>query len=242
MIRIIAFTGLPRSGKDTAARELAWSGYTQRAFATPLKEAAAALLGRSVDEMEGRRGFDREAVLPGWGFSTRWFLQRLGTECMRQQICDDFWIRRMEEELTGLESVVITDCRFQNEIDMVHAYGGKIVRIERPGCVSTGHISDKPMPYDILVHNDSTELAFREKITCLAATIWNTKRPTKSSPRSSRSGKSATKRATSSKRRAKSTKGTGSTWTTPARLLKVEAILRPTGGFGAATPTGRKAT
>jgi hypothetical protein len=74
------------------------------------------------------------------------------------------------------------------------------------------------------------QLDIEKEQACLAATTSSTKKPTKSSPRSSKSGKSATKRATSSKRRAKSTKATASTWTTPTRLLKAEAILRPTGG------------
>ena len=90
-MKLIGLTGLPRSGKDTFAQRLVLTHmYARRAFATPLKAAAAILLGHEVWEMEGQGGFDRDAILPEWGFSTREFLQKFGTECLRNQIRKDF--------------------------------------------------------------------------------------------------------------------------------------------------------
>lgn len=163
-MKLIALTGLPRSGKDTFANVLCNDfGYTRRAFATPLKQAAAILLNREVWEMEGMQGFDREALLPEWGFTTRRFLQWFGTEGMRS-FDPDFWIKRMRQSLVGLERVVITDCRFPNEIEMVHELGGKVWRIERDGCVDSGHVSDKPMAYDIKIYNNGTVEQFIQGI------------------------------------------------------------------------------
>lgn len=157
-MRLIGLTGLPRSGKDTAAEYLVRvEGYTRRAFATPLKEAAALLLNREVYEMEGQHGFDREAELPEWGFSTRWFLQRFGTECMRNQIDQDFWIKRMRSSLRDGGSFVITDVRFQNEADMIRELGGHILEISRPkSAIGSSHVSDAGVNAEWHVWNNDT--------------------------------------------------------------------------------------
>lgn len=156
-MNLIALTGLPRSGKDTFADCLVRAhGFERRQFSAPLKAAAAILLDRPVAQMRGEDGFDREAVLPEWGFSTRWFLQVLGTECLRDQVRADFWVERMRVSLSNVERAVITDCRFKNEADMVRNLGGIVVEIRRPGIVSTGHVSDAGVSADRYVYNDST--------------------------------------------------------------------------------------
>jgi hypothetical protein len=152
-IKLIALTGLPRSGKDTFAERLVTHhGFARRQFSTPLKQAAAILLGREMGEMEGRDGFDREAVLPEWGFSTRWFLQRLGTECMRDVVDQDFWVRHMRNSLAP--RTAITDLRFENEAAMVREMGGIVVEVIRPGLVRSAHVSDAGVSPDIQIHND----------------------------------------------------------------------------------------
>jgi hypothetical protein len=152
-MKVIGLTGLPRSGKDTFADVLCNEyGYTRRAFATPLKQAAAILLDREMWEMEGKQGFDREALLPEWGFTTRRFLQWFGTEGMRS-FDPDFWVKRMQQSISGLNKVVITDVRFPNEVEFVHRIGGTIVRIERAGCIDNGHVSNQKLDADIAMFN-----------------------------------------------------------------------------------------
>ena len=154
-MKIIGLHGLPRSGKDTFANYMHNNyGYRLEAFAAPLKAAAAVLLNHSVDDMEGRNGFDREAVLSEWGFSTREFLQKFGTECLRNNIRQDFWIQHMRNRIVGLDRVIITDVRFQNEADLITELGGKIVLIERPGCIDNGHVSNQRIWCDAGVSND----------------------------------------------------------------------------------------
>jgi hypothetical protein len=158
-VKLIALTGLPRAGKDTFADRLVHShGFMRVAFSDPLKEAAAILLDRPVAEMRGEKGFDREAVLPEWGFSTRWFLQVLGTESIRYQVRKDFWIVHMRNRLDRYErtgcNVVITDCRFANEVQLIGEYGGTVVCVARPGIVGSGHVSDKGVAADVIVQND----------------------------------------------------------------------------------------
>lgn len=170
-MKIVAFTGLPRSGKDTAADYLVREhGFKRLAFAAPLKAAAALLLGREVWEMEGLHGFDREAILPEWGFSTRWFLQKLGTECLRDQIAPDFWIKRMERNLQPDGEYVITDVRFDNEAALVRAHGGTIIHIVRPGIKASGHISDSGVKPHVTLANmgsvDELWTSVRQVIEC----------------------------------------------------------------------------
>jgi hypothetical protein len=156
-MRLIAFTGLPRSGKDTAAALLASTyGYEKRSFAAPLKEAAAILLNRPLSEVNGDNGFDREAVMPEWGFTMRWFLQRFGTECVREQIVQDFWLRRMVISLEPDGLYVITDCRFPNERNMVKQLGGIVVELRRAGTTQSGHPSDAGVHADYVISNDGT--------------------------------------------------------------------------------------
>lgn len=190
-MKLIALTGLPRTGKDTFANRLASNhGYVRMAFADPLKAAAAVLLNRPLGECHGLNGYDRESIMPEWGFSMRWFLQRFGTECMRNQIDPDFWIKRMALELdkqkgrssgepfVGIEppeelKVVITDCRFENEAKMIRERGGMIVEIRRKGVNRKGdHVSDDGVTLtndDLVVPNHGSLAELYSLIDNLAA-------------------------------------------------------------------------
>lgn len=184
-MKLLALTGLPRSGKDTIADHLVKQhGYVRVAFADPLKEAAAILLNRSIDDCHGRHGYDREQMMPEWGFSMRWFLQIFGTECLRQQVHPDFWIKRMEILLTAEVAhrdeanlnpdfkVVITDCRFENEAAMIREKGGTIVEVRRNGLTGSQHVSDKGVTLtldDLIVPNNGTLQELYALIDNLAA-------------------------------------------------------------------------
>ena len=177
-MKLIALTGLPRCGKDTVAAWLiAHHSWTKLAFAGPLKAAAAILLNRTEDECNGVN-FDREAVMPEWGFSMRWFLQVFGTECLRNQVAQDFWIKRMYIELgswTPMAKIVITDCRFENEAALVRERGGHVIEIRRPGLVGSGHISDAGVRLtedDYVILNDGTVDDLYEQTRRLAA-CWD---------------------------------------------------------------------
>ena len=62
----------------------------------------------------------------------------------------------MANGIKGLESVVITDCRFENEAAMVRSLGGIVVEIRRPFAISNGHISDAGVEADYIIMNDGT--------------------------------------------------------------------------------------
>lgn len=69
--------------------------------------------------------------------SPRQLMQWWGTEYRRRQ-SPRHWLTVMHDKLTfhrrnGERRFVITDCRFDNEVDLVRALGGEIWQVTRPG-------------------------------------------------------------------------------------------------------------
>jgi hypothetical protein len=59
-------------------------------------------------------------------------LQNWGTEVCRCGFHDDIWIASLENRLrTSTDDIVISDCRFPNEIAAIKAAGGRVVRVVR---------------------------------------------------------------------------------------------------------------
>lgn len=167
---VVGLTGLARSGKDSAASVLVDCFQFRRiAFADALKEGCAAMLGLPLHRMyEG----DREAILPEWGFSIRSFLQRMGTECVRTEFGDDFWIKAVQQRIAskaaqGNTRFVISDARFPNEAQWIRSMGGHVIHIERPGLERMDHASERGVPRELLdpvLVNDGTLKQFESKV------------------------------------------------------------------------------
>ncbi len=151
---IIGLTGGKGVGKSTVAKVFVEKGFTELAFADPLKRAAAELLGIPADWLLSASSQDKEAIVPGFNFTYRTFLQKLGTDFARDMIINDFWIDRMEVSLASLSKttpIVISDIRFDNEAKLVLDKGGIIIKVDRPvsGDKDT-HISEKGISSDIV--------------------------------------------------------------------------------------------
>jgi hypothetical protein len=81
----------------------------------------------------------REQVDPWWAerlkmpkLTPRWVLQYWGTEVCRAGFHDDIWIASLENKLrNSTDDIVISDCRFPNEIWSIKAAGGIVVRVTR---------------------------------------------------------------------------------------------------------------
>lgn len=118
-MKIIGILGPAGSGKTTVARYLVEKyGAVRYAFGDPLKEIAGRTLDFSHDQLYGSQE-QKEAVDPRYGFSPRWFMQRLGTEGIRSVLGEDFWwklcLERIFDEKPPL--AVIDDVRFENEAE-----------------------------------------------------------------------------------------------------------------------------
>jgi len=62
----------------------------------------------------------------------RWVLQYWGTEVCRKAFHDDIWIASLENKLrNSKDHVVISDCRFPNEITSIRNAGGQIIWVQR---------------------------------------------------------------------------------------------------------------
>ncbi len=81
----------------------------------------------------------REQVDPWWAerlnmpnLTPRLMLQLWGTEVCRRGFHDDIWIASLENKLrNSQDKVVVSDCRFPNEIKAIKSQGGIVVRVVR---------------------------------------------------------------------------------------------------------------
>ena len=140
---IIGICGFIGSGKDTVADYLVnFHEFRRESFASTLKDAVSAVFGWDRTLLEGRTKEAREwreQVDPWWAerldmptLTPRWILQYWGTEVCRKAFHDDIWIASLENKLrNSRDHVVISDCRFPNEIQSIRNAGGKIVWVKR---------------------------------------------------------------------------------------------------------------
>ena len=139
---IIGICGFIGSGKDTVADYLVnFHEFRRESFANTLKDAVSAVFGWDRTMLEGRTKEAREwreqpdqwwSNRLGREITPRKILQYWGTEVCRKGFHDDIWIASVENKLrkTG-DNVVISDCRFPNEISSITSAGGIVVRVVR---------------------------------------------------------------------------------------------------------------
>ena len=175
---IIGVCGFIGSGKDTVADYLTnFHGFRRESFANTLKDAVSAVFGWDRTMLEGRTKEAREwreQVDPWWAtrldmpnLTPRWVLQYWGTEVCRKAFHDDIWIASLENKLrNSKDEIVISDCRFPNEIASIKNAGGKIVWVKRG-----------PLPewYDTAIAaNSGKNIAVQElKIKKIHASEWS---------------------------------------------------------------------
>jgi hypothetical protein len=150
---IIGVCGFIGSGKDTVADYLVnFHEFRRESFASTLKDAVSAVFGWDRTMLEGRTKQAREwrEQQDNWWTSRlgivitpRWILQNWGTEVCRNGFHDDIWIASLENKLrNSTDHVVISDCRFPNEISAIKQSGGLVVRVVR---------GDEPEWYDAAI-------------------------------------------------------------------------------------------
>lgn len=165
---IIGIAGRARSGKDTVAGFLVERhGYVRHAFADALKESARATFGFTDEQLYGDR---KEAPDAYWSdvfgrpFTPREALQKLGTEGGRIVFGDRLWTAALRRRILDLPRVVVPDVRFRSEVEMIRRWGGRMIKVVRPGAVATGgvdghaseHDLDECREWDVVIENLGT--------------------------------------------------------------------------------------
>lgn len=149
--------------------------YEIRKFAGKLKQVASILTGVPVHMFEDQdfktQTMDSEWYNPSYKQSFpepykptyREFLQRLGTETMRNTLHDNVWVNSAMSDIDG-KDVIFTDVRFPNEAKAVTDRGGILIRINRypPGCspkLMDEHATEKALDewkFDHTIYNLGT--------------------------------------------------------------------------------------
>lgn len=168
-------------------------------WAGKLKVVAAMLTGIPVEKFEDQE-FKKTNLGPQWSylgpscdggktrFSTadlvekqmtvRDFLQKLGTDSIRDGLHTNAWVNALMSDYIGMYDLdtdkttypnwVITDTRFPNEAEAIKKANGIIIRVERPGVKPiNNHPSEVSLDnwnFDHTIINDSSVEALAEKV------------------------------------------------------------------------------
>jgi hypothetical protein len=160
-------------------------------FAYALKEVASTLTGIPIENFE-KMDVKNSALGDEWGgMIVRDFLQKLGTEAIRNNVHTNAWVNALFSgykkpaiiaiEKTGgytnsehpmdFPNWVITDMRFPNELDAVRVYGITI-RLRRNSDQSSCHLSETALDdsvFDYIIDNNGTIDELLEKVRVILA-------------------------------------------------------------------------
>jgi hypothetical protein len=172
MTKIIGFHGIAGAGKDTAAlaiKELEPSTDVF-AFAGPLKEACKILFNFSHDQLH--HPVIKEEMDERWEKSPRQILQWLGTDILRENINQDFFVMNMKQRIDSSEAeyIIISDVRFDNEAEFIRSLGGKVIKIERNNGKTTKHsehVTEKGIStnlIDAVIENNASIQEFKTNV------------------------------------------------------------------------------
>lgn len=174
---LIGFTGKIKSGKTTVAKLLEKKhGFVIKPYAAPLKAALVQLTGLPMEYFTDQ-SLKEEAL--DFGKSPRELMQLMGTEFVRNMVYEDFWIWRMEQELRQTSSdynIVIDDCRFPNEVELVRKMGGLVIHLRRDYRIPTVHGAHKSeqvlpqLPGDIVI--DSEQMSELDTLKLVEGCIY----------------------------------------------------------------------
>ena len=122
------------------------SNWEIKKFAGKLKDIASHLTGIPIEDFEDQE-FKKTNLGPEWWttcdeghqpMTVRDFLQKLGTDALRNGLHTNVWVNALMADYTpdedgDLPNWVITDTRFPNEAEAIKAKGGIVIRVNRPG-------------------------------------------------------------------------------------------------------------
>ena len=127
-------------------------GYQKVTFADPIKETCRCIFGFDDEQLYGTR---KEVIDTTWNITPRKAFQFVGTDLFRNhfgECCPDvgenIWVTvvrnkiRRELELYPTKKFVISDIRYQNELDCVKQLNGSIIKLTRESSHVDTHASE----------------------------------------------------------------------------------------------------
>jgi hypothetical protein len=180
LLSIVGVTGRKFNGKDTVGKILSDRyGYIRVAFADSLKEACRSIFHFTDEQLYGK---DKEVIDEYWKIAPRHIFQFVGTELFREQISrlmpwveKNIWIKSVEKQIQDIKDknkdarIVVTDVRFQNEVDAVRKLGGIVIRVKRPSLkddtdTHSSELEIDELDVDIDIINDSSVDDLRDRV------------------------------------------------------------------------------
>ncbi|MGV9263182.1 deoxynucleotide monophosphate kinase family protein [Kitasatospora sp. NPDC003701] len=179
-MRGIGIIGRARTGKDTVAARLADEhAFVRVALADPLKCMAYDVNPVVAYEPCGMGHLPvyLRDVVDRWGWESvkdrypeaRRFLQRLGSEGVREHVGTTFWLDQLCDDIDAAPSTpfVVPDVRFPNEARALLRRGFALVYLARPGIAEDGAHSSETLGRELCTHvvlNDGTLTDLHRKI------------------------------------------------------------------------------
>ena len=162
-ITVIGITGKMMSGKDTLANFLHFAFSDSRItwFAYPMKQMMIDYFGftkKDLYDSESKKEFNSF-----WGMTNREALQKIGTDCFRNNFHKDTWLKTMEVNIIQDPKplIIIPDVRFPNEAQLINSLGGVVIKLNRPNNITenyTQHVSETSIDHinaDVTIQNDA---------------------------------------------------------------------------------------
>lgn len=136
---IIVLVGGIGTGKSTVADYLKQKNFAEETFSSPIKQFAVSI-GFHERDVYGTQN-DKNKPNEFWKISGRQFMQRFGTDVMRnfshliEPSISNIWIKIMENKVLNAiekgQNIVISDCRFEDEFESLKKYGVISIRLKR---------------------------------------------------------------------------------------------------------------
>jgi hypothetical protein len=143
------------------------SGWEIKKWAGKLKVVSSMLTGIPVEKFEDQE-FKKTMLGSEWNMSVRDFLQKLGTDAIRDNLHTNAWVNALMADYDSDSNWVITDTRFPNEAEAIKKAGGIIIRVERPGVKPVNnHPSEVGLDdfkFDYVINNDGDLESLSNKV------------------------------------------------------------------------------
>ena len=148
---IIGITGRSQSGKDTITDILVKKyNFVKISFADHLKKCVELIFNFSNDQMYSSK---KDIIDERYHKTPRELLQWFGTDIMRKQFDNNFWINQMKLDMKT--NIVISDIRFKNEAEFIKKNNGVIIKVERKSIPILNHESENQIiDFDYMILNN----------------------------------------------------------------------------------------